>query len=573
MATFPPRLQGMLQVVTAMLPQCDRLCLYMNGYTQPPPGLPVSDKLEIVLAGPGQPRPDLGSQGKLWWLGKYSGYYLTVDDDMVYPAGYVRRMVEAVQHYEDKAIVCAHGSIYKVQADGTPVLQGGFLQDQRILFAFDQEVRADRVVHGPGNACMACNPEALGMTAADVIQGPLHSGDDPDIAVWAQRHGTPIIRVATPQRWITSIPGMGMREPMHRRQASRVLVNAKLRQIPQWRLMQEGVALTPQPALPAAVVRARAVGRVTNHGARTYIPWAPAPGKVMAVGKSAIPKLPVARPLVRRVPVPPVKPGFAIPAEQLAPLTSPIICAMATFPPRREGMVQAVRTLLPQCDRFYLYMNGYTEIPEELPVSDKLHVILAGPGSDYPDRGSQGKLYWAGLDDGYYMTVDDDIIYPADYTLRMAHGVERYGRNAIITVHGTTWALQPDNTFYPDINTLWDKLAGSYPYYAEFNSDNAVHVAGLGCTAFCPRQLGITRSVCTGPLHSGDDPDVAVWAQDNNVPVIRIASPAGWLQMNGTIWQRGAMCRSMQCRRLSDAKFRLVKYWHKQPLPTIVPGH
>ena len=81
------------------------------------------------------------------------------------------------------------------------------------------------------------------------------------------------------------------------------------------------------------------------------------------------------------------------------------VIGMATFPPRRAGMQLVVNALLPQCDKFYLYLNGYTARPAELPSDPRLICFLAGPGCDLPDLSSNGKFHMLGVDDGYYLLI------------------------------------------------------------------------------------------------------------------------------------------------------------------------
>ena len=78
-------------------------------------------------------------------------------------------------------------------------------------------------------------------------------------------------------------------------------------------------------------------------------------------------------------------------------------------------MLNVVNSLLPQCDRFCICLNGYSETPRELPKSEKLVVVLANEKTGIPDLGCNNKMYWAGMYDGYYATVDDDIYYPPNY--------------------------------------------------------------------------------------------------------------------------------------------------------------
>lgn len=248
-------------------------------------------------------------------------------------------------------------------------------------------------------------------------------------------------------------------------------------------------------------------------------------------------------------------------------MADPVICAMATFPPRKQGMLKVLAALLPQCDKFYLYLNLYDAIPSEIydiPGAEKLNVV---PG---PDLGSQAKLYWMGQDEGYYLTVDDDMIYPSDYVARMVRGVDKYGGLAIVTAHGSLFRLRSDMTPQP-VGAMQDNRL-LHAYDQSVPSDRAVHMCGNACTACMPRRIGISSECRTGDLHSGDDADIAVWAQQHRVPIIRLQTPQKWIQSNHSIGIIEAWHRRPDSRGMTNAKLRTVQEWRLFPLPPIAPG-
>lgn len=235
-----------------------------------------------------------------------------------------------------------------------------------------------------------------------------------------------------------------------------------------------------------------------------------------------------------------------------------ITVAMASFPPRKAGLILTVNAILPQCDRLCLYLNGYDEVPEELPKSDKLEIVLAGPNSDAPDKGSQGKHHW--LDkypDGYYLTVDDDIFYPPDYTEKMVKAIEKYSRKAIVTCHGTSYKLDAEGHIPKGGLDRAHMLY--WMYDKEFCEDIYVLGCGNGCSGYCPSELGMTCAISSGPIHSGDDGDCALFAQKNKIPIVRMATEAEWLRPNAEVWPIEAQFRNPALAKLRDAKARSWK--------------
>ena len=232
-----------------------------------------------------------------------------------------------------------------------------------------------------------------------------------------------------------------------------------------------------------------------------------------------------------------------------------VVVTMANFPPRRAGLLPVVETMLPQCDILCLYLNGYDEVPEELPESDKLEIVLAGPNTGNPDKGSQGKHHW--LDkygDCYYLTVDDDIFYPCDYVAEMVAAIDKYSCKAIITVHGTSYRLDGEGRI--PTGNLDRAFKTYYPYSKGYPKDIYVHMCGNACTGCCPSEIGMTCAVSVGGPHSGDDNDYALFSQANSIPIVRMATPSGWLTANNDIWPIMAQHKDMEKVKMRDAKAR-----------------
>lgn len=243
----------------------------------------------------------------------------------------------------------------------------------------------------------------------------------------------------------------------------------------------------------------------------------------------------------------------------------PIVIAMATYPPRHSGMLRVVSDLLPQCDRFLLYANGYDVRPAGLPDDPRLEVLLAGPNSGNPDKGCQGKFHWVGEDDAYYLTVDDDIFYPSGYARFMAGEVERFGRKAIVGLHGGLFRVIPGQPIPP--STPHTRLRTILPYDRKVDRDTPVHTLGGGVMASHPRTIGLTSSVCGGPPNSGDDEDIAIWAQERRVPLVRVPGRTNWVLPNDTEWVKQPLHRNQKFLDQADQKIKSWKSWRTYPTP------
>ena len=107
MATVPWRENTLQQAVESLLPQVDRLNVYLNEWKSIPEFL-NHPKINAVMSQ--NEIGDLGAKGKFYWCEQIRGYHLTVDDDILYPPDYVEKILLALSRYP-QAVVSYHGSI------------------------------------------------------------------------------------------------------------------------------------------------------------------------------------------------------------------------------------------------------------------------------------------------------------------------------------------------------------------------------------------------------------------------------------------------------------------------------
>ena len=218
MASYPARRRGMLGVVRTLLPQCDKMCLYLNNYDDAVideiNAIDKDGKTEIILSGvcheTGEVRHhrDLRNNGKLYFLTKtkIKEYYLTVDDDIQYPPDYVATMVAHCAAFNNRVIVTAHGINYcKDNAHRIVSVKG--LSVIKQCYCIGDEHLKYTAVHEGGNAVMAMHPKTLFSNAIrfsipDIYTMDIMDGDDTTIAVAAQNASVPIIRVPTEFNWV-----------------------------------------------------------------------------------------------------------------------------------------------------------------------------------------------------------------------------------------------------------------------------------------------------------------------------------------------------------------------------------
>jgi hypothetical protein len=199
-------------------------------------------------------------------------------------------------------------------------------------------------------------------------------------------------------------------------------------------------------------------------------------------------------------------------------MRAPVLAAMASQPRRAGFLPEVLGALLPQVDQIAIFLNGYEKPPGivlELERSGRLRYELSRE-----NLGAEKKFRWAGEWEGVYCTTDDDMIYPPDYVARMVEAVERWQGRALVACHG--------RTYRPRARSVHDVMPGSVGlFYARIDQAHWVNHAGTGVMAWDARKLRVPTEWAEQNLA---DMQMAVWAQQNKVPIWLLAHQAHWLK-------------------------------------------
>lgn len=204
-----------------------------------------------------------------------------------------------------------------------------------------------------------------------------------------------------------------------------------------------------------------------------------------------------------------------------------ILSGMATLKGRERALKKALKSILPQVDRLHLTLNGYTSIPDF--VKSRQIIVRLDPSNSKADNAK-----FDGLEEGcrgYYFTLDDDIIYPADYVVKMTQAIERHDRRAVVGVHGIIYK-EPLKR-YPQ-----DRIV--FGFSKPLERERQVHAVGTGTAAFAIPEVGY--SVGDVPTQTRMiDVHFAGWCNNNGIKMYAVERPAGWLkalEADDSIWSQ-----------------------------------
>lgn len=181
---------------------------------------------------------------------------------------------------------------------------------------------------------------------------------------------------------------------------------------------------------------------------------------------------------------------------------------------RPMQVVEAVKSVIDQCDKINVFLNSYVEVPLDL-YHKKIKLFMTNN-----EMGDAYKFSEMEKENGYYFTIDDDIIYPKNYTETMIDAVEKYGRSKVITMHGRRYEKFPIDSFVKDPCTV-------YHFAKEVKEDVFVHVGGTGVMCIHTDFYKIPFSYFELPNMA--DIWVAKYAKENNIDIVCAEHQSGFL--------------------------------------------
>lgn len=174
-------------------------------------------------------------------------------------------------------------------------------------------------------------------------------------------------------------------------------------------------------------------------------------------------------------------------------------------------------SVLPQLDHIFVYLDGHAAIPSFLSPSSKITILLTR------DEGAMRvSTRWTCLKrlaaTALVFGLDDDILYPSDYTARMASFLNEQEGFAVAGIQARIFR-PPHQSYVHDCDSINFSNALDEPRH--------VHEVGSGTCAFVSRALPLEPSLW--PIQDCDDICLAIEAQRRNMPRLAVPRPAGWL--------------------------------------------
>jgi hypothetical protein len=138
---------------------------------------------------------------------------------------------------------------------------------------------------------------------------------------------------------------------------------------------------------------------------------------------------------------------------------------------RKESLLKTIDSIYNQADIINIILNLYADTPTEL-IDSKINIY-------HKDNsiGASFKFLRILESDGYFFTIDDDLIYPKNYSEYMIDRFNYYDREKIVTLHGRKYTKFPITSYYKSPHTKFHCLG-------DVNDDILLNVGGSGVMMF-----------------------------------------------------------------------------------------
>jgi len=183
---------------------------------------------------------------------------------------------------------------------------------------------------------------------------------------------------------------------------------------------------------------------------------------------------------------------------------------------RINSLLNTLTSIYDQCHEINVCLNDYNgEIPEFL-LSPKINLTFTDNS-----KGDAFKFLHLGKENCYYLTIDDDIIYPPNYVEYMVSKCKFYKNKSIITLHGRNFKTFPIKSYYKSANER-------FYFFQDLNKDVEVQFGGTG--VMCFHSSILKKNIDDFLYPNMADIWIGKFANENNIKIICVEHSGKYLK-------------------------------------------
>lgn len=195
---------------------------------------------------------------------------------------------------------------------------------------------------------------------------------------------------------------------------------------------------------------------------------------------------------------------------------------------RIENLKLILPNILEQADKLYINFIGVDKLPEIPYIKNNKKIII----NQFFKGGSELRFfnYDNCNNDSYYFTIDDDIIYPKDYSEKLINVIKTNNNNVVCCVHGSDIDLNLKSNYYKNKIT--------YNFKNKLEENKIVMIPGVGTSCFYCNKVKI--NLLDFEVSNMSDVYISSFLYNQKIPIISIKRNNMWLMpiptKGKTIW-------------------------------------
>lgn len=183
---------------------------------------------------------------------------------------------------------------------------------------------------------------------------------------------------------------------------------------------------------------------------------------------------------------------------------------------RTDSLVKTLESIIDQCDEINVALNDFQGGLPAILYHDKVNLYFTDNS-----KGDAFKFLQLSNSEGYFLTIDDDLIYPPNYVDNLINKCKENNNSKVITLHGRNFASFPISSYYRSANERYACLE---------NVENNVKVQFGGTGVMC-----FHTSLFKIPIEYFKFPNMAdIWIGkyciENKIDIICLKHPKGYIQ-------------------------------------------
>lgn len=193
-----------------------------------------------------------------------------------------------------------------------------------------------------------------------------------------------------------------------------------------------------------------------------------------------------------------------------------VFYSMASIPKRISNLEIILPLILNQCDLLFINLVSYNSIPNLL--KNKKIII-----NSFNNVGSEIRFfdYNSIPNDSYYFTIDDDILYPEDYSEIMISNMQEHNNNVVCCVHGSNIDKNLTSDFYK-------KNRQVFHFKDSLLNNTEVMIPGVGTSCFYKEKTKI--NIDNYKVSNMSDTYTACFLAEQSIKRISIKREKNWLK-------------------------------------------